>query len=48
MIGHFILKCTECGRTITQCRCMEPDKELRWAVCMECEQKRRKEQTVSQ
>ena len=41
MTGHFILKCTECGIIITQCRCMESGKELRWGVCKKCEAENR-------
>lgn len=32
-MSHFITKCSECGITMNQCRCMSPDKEVRLSHC---------------
>lgn len=37
--GHFIEKCKVCGVTITQCRCMDPNKEVRYSICGACQKK---------
>jgi hypothetical protein len=36
---HFIEKCKECKKIISQCRCPSKDKEERWSLCAECKKK---------
>ena len=38
-MSHFIEKCKECGITISQCRCPDPNKEVRYSVCTTCANK---------
>ena len=33
--GHFIVKCSQCGTVITQCRCIGP-KDERQDICLKC------------
>lgn len=34
--GHYTELCRECGAVISQCRCMSPDKEIRYGLCDAC------------
>ncbi len=34
--GHFIVKCRDCGITISQCRCMSGNKIVTFGVCEGC------------
>ena len=36
MSDHYIKKCSECGTTITQCRCPAPHKKVIYEVCNAC------------
>lgn len=36
MTEHFIEKCESCGATISQCRCVHQDKEVRYSQCKIC------------
>jgi hypothetical protein len=38
-MAHFIEKCSKCGKTIQQCRCMSCDKEVRYSICQDCKDK---------
>ena len=33
---HFIEKCKECEKVISQCRCPDLNKTIRWGICKEC------------
>jgi len=33
---HRIVKCSECDKTIGQCRCMKCDKTVVYEICDEC------------
>ena len=33
---HYVVKCRECDRVITQCRCADPNKAVRWSICNKC------------
>ncbi len=35
---HYVVKCRECDRTVSQCRCPALDKEVRWVTCDDCPQ----------
>lgn len=35
-MSHFVEKCRVCTRVLTQCRCPDPHKEVRWSICAEC------------
>ena len=37
--GHFIKKCSVCGKVIAQCRCMCCDKPVLPGLCEECKKK---------
>ena len=37
-MSHFIEKCKHCGTVISQCRCPDPNKEVKWAICKACKQ----------
>ena len=37
--GHFITRCSKCGKVIAQCRCPSKDKEERFTICDECKYK---------
>lgn len=39
MTVHKIIKCSECGDIITQCRCKMINKEVEFDICTECEKK---------
>ena len=39
MEGHFILKCSECGDIVSQCRCMDHNKTVEKTICAKCKQK---------
>lgn len=43
---HFKVVCSECGATISQCRCMDPNKKVVEGLCDKCRAKdpSRKEQ----
>lgn len=34
--GHKIVKCSGCGKTIMQCRCMDKDKPVEYGICPDC------------
>jgi hypothetical protein len=34
--GHFIKKCSKCGGTIIQCRCMDANKPVEYGICTKC------------
>ena len=36
--NHFILKCHLCSKVISQCRCMDKNKETRMTVCAACKE----------
>lgn len=36
MHGHFVMKCSKCEKVISQCRCMDGNKPVRYCVCQEC------------
>ncbi len=36
LLGHGIIKCKGCGKTITQCRCMKCDKKVSYDWCDDC------------
>jgi len=36
MSEHYKVVCNECGVVITQCRCMDANKETRYGVCEKC------------
>jgi len=38
-MSHFITKCSECGTTITQCRCPDPNKTVQYEICDSCKDK---------
>lgn len=38
--GHFIEKCSKCGKVITQCRCMDANKPVTYGICKECQEKK--------
>lgn len=38
MNTHYIEKCRECGVVISQCRCADKDKDVRWGICEECQE----------
>lgn len=40
MSGHFILKCSECGKILMQCRCPSLDKPVIYKVCDDCTDKK--------
>lgn len=35
--GHFITICKKCSRVISQCRCGDPGKITKYAVCDDCQ-----------
>ena len=35
-MSHFITLCSECGKVISQCRCMSCDKIKNYEVCEDC------------
>lgn len=35
-MSHVIIKCSKCGIVIAECRCMNPNKPVRYEVCDEC------------
>lgn len=35
-MGHFIKKCSVCGKVIVQCRCMDCIKIPEFGVCLDC------------
>jgi hypothetical protein len=39
MSEHFKEVCRGCGATITQCRCPDPNKEIRYGFCQTCSKK---------
>jgi hypothetical protein len=39
MIGHFIEKCKWCGVVISQCRCADLNKPVKFSICGECQSK---------
>jgi hypothetical protein len=38
-MNHYIEKCKECQTVMGQCRCPDPNKEVRWTLCPECKVK---------
>ena len=36
LMSHGIIKCSECGKVILQCRCIEGHKNVTYQVCDEC------------
>ena len=39
MTGHFITYCSQCNEIISQCRCMDCSKDVRFEVCDRCKEK---------
>lgn len=39
MNGHFKELCKYCGTVISQCRCADPSKTVRYGVCASCKEK---------
>jgi hypothetical protein len=39
MSEHFIVKCKNCGSIISQCRCMDLNKTVRYSTCDKCANK---------
>lgn len=35
-MSHFIVKCKSCDATITQCRCFDKNKTVRYDLCDVC------------
>ena len=33
---HFIEKCKDCDKIISQCRCISKDKEIKYSICEKC------------
>ena len=33
---HFIEKCTNCGGVISQCRCIDKNKTIKYSICDKC------------
>lgn len=33
---HKLVKCKECGKTISNCRCMSPNKTVVYEICDDC------------
>ncbi len=42
---HRILKCTACRKIIEQCRCMEKNKAVEYAICVDCQKEGVKSET---
>jgi hypothetical protein len=40
MDEHFVEMCRYCGAVMAQCRCMEPNKQVRWSACEKCRRER--------
>lgn len=36
MKTHFIEKCRGCNAVLSQCRCADSNKAIRWGICEEC------------
>ena len=36
MHNHFIEKCKKCQSIISQCRCIDPKKIIKWSLCQDC------------
>ena len=36
MCDHILIKCPECRTIITQCRCIEADKTVKFLLCNNC------------
>lgn len=34
--GHYTVKCKECDKTISNCRCMRTDKTITYETCDQC------------
>ena len=39
MTGHIRIECKECGKVISQCRCMACDKVVEFGLCNDCKAK---------
>jgi len=39
MNGHFITKCVNCEEIVSQCRCLDKEKEVRPGACGPCRTK---------
>ena len=37
-MSHFIEKCRECGTTISQCRCPDLNKTVKYGICAKCKE----------
>jgi len=42
--SHCIMKCSNCGTVISQCRCKDKNKPTYYELCKECERLHRQEQ----
>lgn len=40
---HYRVICERCGITISTCRCFDPNKIIRYAVCARCKVKGKEE-----
>jgi len=34
--GHYKILCRKCGKTIAQCRCSDPNKQIKYSICDKC------------
>ena len=35
-MSHFMTKCIECDKVISQCRCIDANKPVFWVICQTC------------
>ncbi len=35
-MNHYIVKCEQCHKVISQCRCYSKDKHISWIICENC------------
>lgn len=45
---HFKTVCTQCGIIITQCRCPDQNKTIKWDVCDDCKKSEIKKDVVEE
>ena len=38
-MSHFMTKCSKCDAIITQCRCPDPNKTIKYEICSSCKDK---------
>lgn len=46
MANHYKVVCRKCNAIITQCRCPDKNKEIRWDVCPSCKTELAKEESA--